>query len=316
MKAGPRLPPGSCSVQHDLAATPAWGTAMQARFWVALEQNGPWGRNAPTDSRLDPKLGARLAETISRAGGRFLLIRRPGARPDRDELTSPRRVFIGYAGASPWLFGGQTDDPAIVGGLDPDALGTGDRDAVHRSAPWLTPADPVLLVCTNGRRDVCCAVRARPVVQALAITHPDLIWECSHTGGHRFAPTGVLLPWGRMLARLDASLAGAVLSAAADGDLAVSALGPKHDRGCSALPPPAQAAEAAVRHAVGEPSLTGLTTAPPEQRGAERWLVTVRHTDGREWHVEVARESAPALPGGCGKAAQAQSVFVPAIICG
>ncbi len=314
MKTGPRLPPGSCSVQHDLAATPAWGTAMQARFWVALEQNGPWGRNAPTDSRLDPKLGARLAETISRAGGRFLLIRRPAARPGRGELTSPRMVFIGYAGASPWLLGGRIDDPAFLGGLDPDALGTGDRDAVHRSAPWLAPADPVLLVCTNGRRDVCCAVRARPVVQALAITHPDSIWECSHTGGHRFAPTGVLLPWGRMLARLDASLGDAVLTAAAGGDLPVAVLGPIHDRGCSALSPPAQAAEAAVRQAVGEPSLTGLSAAPLEHHEAERWLVTVRHTDGREWRVEVTRESAPALADGCGKAARPGPVFVPAIV--
>ena len=53
----------ACSTQWD--ALPAWGTATQARFWVAVEQSGPWGRDALTESHLDPDLGARLGAAAS-----------------------------------------------------------------------------------------------------------------------------------------------------------------------------------------------------------------------------------------------------------
>ena len=109
---------------------------------------------------------------------------------------------------------------------------------MRASLPGAEPADPVLLVCTNGRRDVCCAIRGRPVALEAAARAPGRVWESSHTGGHRFAPTGVLLPHGAALARLDAGGCADVLAAASAGQLPAWALGPAHDRGRSALPAP------------------------------------------------------------------------------
>ena len=84
--------------------------------------------------------------------------------------------------------------------------------------PALVPSpEPALLVCTNARRDVCCAVRGRPVALQAAAERPGQVWECSHTGGHRFAPTAVLLPHGQTWARLSTAQAVSALDAAARG---------------------------------------------------------------------------------------------------
>ena len=50
------------------------------------------------------------------------------------------------------------------------------------------------LVCTNGKRDACCARDGLPVARALAALRPDEAWECSHLGGHRFAANVALAP--------------------------------------------------------------------------------------------------------------------------
>ena len=71
----------------------------------------------------------------------------------------------------------------------------------------------MVLVCTHGTRDACCAVRGRPIVAALARALPDEVWECTHLGGHRFAGTLLSLPDGTCLGRLDPDTAvGAVLA--------------------------------------------------------------------------------------------------------
>ncbi len=59
------------------------------------------------------------------------------------------------------------------------------------------------LVCTNGKRDQCCALRGRPVAAAIAAATDWDTWECSHLGGHRFAATMMLLPTGDMFGWLD-----------------------------------------------------------------------------------------------------------------
>ncbi len=63
-------------------------------------------------------------------------------------------------------------------------------------------ADPILLVCTNGKRDACCALRGRALMTALAADHAERTWECTHLGGHRFAGNLVCLPHGIVYGRV------------------------------------------------------------------------------------------------------------------
>jgi len=156
----------------------------------------------------------------------------------------------------------------------------------------------VLLVCTNAKRDRCCALRGRPIVNDLA-AEGLRVWECSHTGGHRFAPTGVVLPLGQVVGRLSVELGREVLDAAASGRFAMGSLTEAHDRGVSFLPPREQAAVSAVRAGTGETEPIALAVV-----GDDGATVTVQHAGGRVWEVAVVRAEGQALPESCGKPAK------------
>jgi hypothetical protein len=299
--------PQACSVLGDALGESAYGTASVAVGWVALEQPGPWGRDAATQSHLDPGLGAALSARLKQTGGRLVLVRRTGQHAD-DHHDRPRTVFVAcVAVGRSWLLTGSLDDAATLDKLDVEALARGDQDAVVASLPTLSRAEqPIFLLCTNGRRDVCCAVRGRPVAYAADTARPGQVWETSHTGGHRFAPTGVLLPTGSTFARLRADHVVDALDAAARHEVPVGLLGTRHDRGRSALTAVQQAAESAVRNATGETTLDAVrvTGEQPAQDGATEvrldtrsgpWLAAVR---------AVRRE--PDRRVSCGKPAEAQ----------
>jgi hypothetical protein len=300
-----RSKPDACSVVWDSAQASALGTAPAAMFWVALEQNGPWGRQAATQSHLDPDLGLALDRMCQEAGGRFILIRRPGTHSEVHEVR-PRRVYVaGGLDGRPWLLEADLDDPARLARLPWAELGSGDIAAVEDTMPELERAPtPVLLVCANSRRDACCAVRGRPVALESSSRRPGQVWECSHTGGHRFAPTGVLLPHGQTFARLSGLSAVLAVDAATRGEVPAELMGTAYDRGRSHLTPPAQAAESVVRQQIQEPSLLALsTTAAPHTGQGNAWDCRVSHVDGRHWDVVSVRGSGGQdRPESCGKA--------------
>lgn len=300
----------ACSVLWDRDGTTAFGTAAGAVFFVVLEQSGPWGRVAARESHLGAELGAELDSRCADAGGRFMLIRRPSGHPDHD---GPRRVFVAHAGVRPddaWMVSADLARPGDLLELDWSALARGHRALVRASLPGAEDAAPQLLICTNGRRDVCCAVRGRPLAAAAARRAPERVWEVSHTGGHRFAPTAVLLPWGQGFARLDETMAGWVLDASDTGHVPRELLGGIHDRGRSPLPAAAQCAESHVRALTGETRLGALRAVPSDDAdGAEGVegadpVIEVSHEDGRSWRVRVGRRPTRAQrPESCGKAA-------------
>ena len=312
-----RSRPDACSVRWEDAAASALGSAPSATFWVALEQNGPWGARAATQSHLDPALGRALDQMCQAAAGRFILIRRPGSHSDGrpgtrlddrlqdGEARHTQRVYVagGLAGR-PWLLEADLDDPARLSGLATARLGGDDTDTVQGALPELRRSPgPVLMICTNSRRDVCCSVRGRPLALATAARRPGQVWECSHTGGHRFAPTGVLLPHGQAFARLSADSAVAAIDAAARYEVPTGLLGATYDRGRSHLSAPGQAAESVVRQQVNELSLTALSTsAVPRPDLENAWQCRVSHVDGRHWDVVANRgPRGDDLPESCGR---------------
>lgn len=276
----------SCSDGFATARIPAHGTAPDAAFWVALEQPGPWGAKAFTQSRLDPELGALLERTVALAGGRLLLVRSPLSHPDGD---GPRRVLVGGGpAAAPWLASAKLDDAA--------ELGTwleqwGDLATATGPPAPLEVCEPMLLVCTNGKRDVCCAVQGAPLARKLAERFDGRVWEATHLGGHRFASTALALPTRQMLAFVDEQLAVRAL----DGELL--ALDDQHDRGRTDLPRPARVADCWLRSETGEtdPAAIGYRVADD--------VVTATHRDGRSWTLRVSQRSSDELelPESCGK---------------
>nr|WP_246331354.1 sucrase ferredoxin [Saccharopolyspora hordei] len=254
-----------------------------------MEQRGPWGHTALTQSHLDPDLGRALDAKAGEHGVRVQLIRRPGHHADTPGDTERRVLLAHTAPGTGWLREHTLADPAELLDLDFERIAAGHHDG------WGRPVtDPVLLVCTNGRRDRCCALLGRELITELAGRHDEAVWETSHTGGHRFAPAAVLLPSGYTYGRLTAPAVEAVLSAAASGKVAL-----EHCRGRSTWDRAGQAAELAVREHLGEHLVDALRVA-----GGRDDVVEVAHQDGRRWQVTVrARELDPPRPSSCGAAA-------------
>jgi hypothetical protein len=229
---------------HD-GTEPSMASAPEAsRAWLLIEHPGPWPHEA-ADARLPAPLRA-LVCSATELGIRVQMIRRPGRR----QVSDVRRVLLGWtAGREPWLRLGSVSaaSPALT-----------ERDLKDLAA-GITPTfgapagEPVFLVCTHGRRSVCCARLGAPLAQALAARHPGQIWETTHVGGHRFAANLVILPHGLYYGPVGVDAAAAAISAYQRG-----AVEPGRYRGRAGQPKPTQEAEHALLTQTGMLTVAAL----------------------------------------------------------
>jgi hypothetical protein len=145
--------------REDLRAVPVWTTTAQAA-----------GRRV------------RVLAAVPLAGGvgRVVVHSRPhvgAARFDRVEhRVGPEQV------------------PGLIEALLVDGPGASPDTQVETDLPA-----EELLICTQGSHDLCCGSIGTRFVQVIESARPGLaVRRVSHTGGHRFAPTGMSLPDGRM----------------------------------------------------------------------------------------------------------------------
>jgi hypothetical protein len=226
-----------CATLARALTEPLYGTASRVRAWVLLEQAGPWGSEAVLESRLDRDLAGELFRAADAAHLRLLLIRRPGRG-----ASQPYTCFVAHTSRRHrWLERRRLDDPAELLGLDMAAVVAGARPGFGDEV-----AEPVYLVCTNGRHDRCCATYGRPLALALAASHGELIWESSHVGGDRFAGNLVCLPGGHYFGHLGPDDAARVVALHRKGTIDLD-----HYRGCCIDPPAVQAAEWLARRHTG-----------------------------------------------------------------
>jgi hypothetical protein len=226
-----------CATLSRALEEPLYGTASVVRGWVLLEQAGPWGREAVTESRLDPDLARALHRAAEAAHLRLLLIRRPGRG-----ASQPYTCFVAHTSRrGRWLERRRLDDPAELLELDMARVVAGERPGFGEEA-----TEPVYLACTNGRHDRCCATYGRPLALALQASHGELVWESSHVGGDRFAGNLVCLPDGHYFGRVGPADAERVVGLHRKGALDLD-----HWRGCCVDPPVVQAAEWFARRRAG-----------------------------------------------------------------
>lgn len=285
------------------------GTAPRARAWVAVEQPGPFGPDALLDSRLPAEIGNWLRAQVANSNIKVVLVRRT-LLPSHVATKShravedggmgaggahPRRVWWSWPDPKPTLHELTFTDPAQLPDLDIAALGSGRPDEVHPRARLRR--DPLLLLCTNGRRDACCAALGRPVARELArdVRYRDSVMESSHLGGHRFAPGAIQLPQGWAHGRLDIGSAKAVLEAAGAGRVHLDTA-----RGRCELPSMGQVAELAVRREAGLDRFDAVSVTEPGRSGEDSGEWTVTAVDGRTWLAGVRAVPGPVRPESCG----------------
>ena len=236
---------------------PMSASASRVERWLLVEHRGAWGPASVPSSRLPLAVARALGATAATARARLLLLRRPAGV----DCGEGRWVFAvnSRPGAEQVLARHITDDDELLTLVPP-----------YGPVPegWHVVDEPLLLVCTHGRHDRCCATRGRPVAKALATAHPRTTWECSHVGGDRFAANLIVLPDGLYLGRLEADDVVGIVAALAAGELPA-----EHLRGRSSLPLPTQAAQAFAREQLGRWGRDDLAPLEQENAGPDAWRV-------------------------------------------
>jgi hypothetical protein len=287
-----RLRKALCSEVSRENAEPLGATASRVEHWILVEYRGVWGHDALSGSGLSVDVKEHLRERAKALRpAKTLFIRRPeGSGGDGLSV---------FWGSSPER-GGRLFR-AELGGyedlLDLD-FGAGGEPVDH----------PLLLVCTHGKHDRCCARYGRPLLAALRDqAEPGWLWQCSHVGGDRFAGNLVCLPEGLWFGRVGRDDAWLLLDEYLAGRIHLELY-----RGRSCYPFAVQAAERAVR---AETGLTGIgdlelvTREPIRFRAGGRVLeVEVEEETGELTYLtcsapslsHVRRYAAKILPGSAG----------------
>lgn len=265
-----------CATVSAAAAESLGGTGMVADRWLCVESRAGWGRDAILDGGFSPELVAWLQGLDATV----LAIRRPGRSAGTTTV---------YAAAS------------MEGGGELRVLELADPDSLMGSDPWRDGAPvaaTLLLVCAHGRRDPCCARLGVPVFAALdRLSEP--VWQCSHTGGHRFAANVVALPWGVTLGRVEADETTTLVELLRAGRVPLARY-----RGRSVYPAPVQAAEVAARNSHGLDRLDDLRLVSFSDTG-----VVFETSAGDELSFRVEARDGPYLAKSCGAEAEQLSTF-------
>ncbi len=151
-------------------------------------------------------------------------------------------------------------------------------------------ARPTILVCTHGVHDTCCAVRGRPTAKVLSERWPDLVWECSHIGGDRFAANILMVPDGVYYGYASPEEATAAIDAHLGGLITAQNL-----RGYTDLPPVDQAAVAGAIEVCGPAGRDDFTIVSRSHEGSQ-WTVRVHGQRENQGTLEVTVDAIKTPP--------------------
>lgn len=248
----PAADPGlGCATRCPDGPRPMCASAPTATAgWLLIEHSGPWpAYGYPADL---PDHLATAADRLLRLGVRPQLIRRTDRAGRRGD--GVRAVFLA----------GGPEGRRWLERVDPDTLTTRQVNRGTFSAPRTAglgrPHGPLLLVCTHGSREVCCARYGRPVAMALAANLGPMVWETTHVGGDEYAANLVLLPRGVYFGRLSPERAVRVAERALAGDLDLGAY-----RGVAGRSEASQNAEWHLRRALDETRLDAIRALPSRE---------------------------------------------------
>ena len=230
---------------RDAALSPV-GTIGTPAGYLLVEIPLPWPRDAGETAE-----GAAVGPLLRPHRYRLQAIApaNPAVRPQ------DRRVILHAKPPGADGFAGYRRFEAAAGESLTDTVAAliaaaGSGTAASDARPEFAAPGTDLLLCTHGTRDSCCGRLGASL--AVRLAEPGVLpgvnlWRTSHTGGHRFAPTFIVLPQGTAWGFADLDVVTRVLRQ--DGDFAAVA---GHYRGCTGLDgPQVQALEAEVLKQVG-----------------------------------------------------------------
>jgi hypothetical protein len=204
-----------CAEQSRQSGVDIAGTASEHRVYVAIECPPSWDRDDMASKGIPAELrylSEEIYDDYDRYQTRFLLIHSEHLKQDNFTRVLVFRKPSGLATA-----------------YEKQEFHLGD---IHEVAPLVRqvvmgePGDATsvevpsrdILVCTHGSRDRCCSRfgapiyhQARKLVTELGLQNTR-IWQASHIGGHRMAPTAIDFPSARYYGYLEADSLRSILT--------------------------------------------------------------------------------------------------------
>jgi hypothetical protein len=267
-----------CSLRSLDLDEPLFATATETQVYFLLEYNQAWGAKAFEEGDLPEAVKAHLKLALKQIpGARLLMIKNRSSRS-----TNVVHFFAAQlSDREPSLYAFQLQDYTDLLDLDlPTLVSSSERYSAYRRQ------EPLCLVCTNGRRDPCCAAHGTAIFRSLSRSPGINLWQTSHVGGHRFAANLVYLPYGLFFGRLDLLSAERVTAALQRGELVLD-----HFRGRACYAKPVQAAEYYLRRQTGLSDVDAFHLIQAEQTSSQEWRMILAATKTPAQYVlEILRQ--------------------------
>jgi hypothetical protein len=268
----------SCSTFSRAVGEPIIGSAPKTESWILLEVDEPPGANALMDSSLPQTVKQYLTAIQTKLPSpRILLI--------RSKSPAPQPGYAFYLAAA-----GEEDPRLYEFSLEnyEDILAM-DIVAILRADPAYRGhlrQEPLFVICTNGRRDPCCAKWGVATYNALADQNEIKTWQSSHLGGHRFAANLVYLPYGIYYGHIAPEQVSRLVADALSHRITL-----ENYRGRASYPSVVQIAEYYLRAETGNLSLDGFRLDSSRETGPDQWETKFTSTsDGKPYILNLAGE--------------------------
>lgn len=262
-----------CS-EHSLSLNePLFATAPRIESWILLEYPLHYTKKAFEESSLPEEVKVYLSEALDAIPhSRLLMIK-------KDSVTQ-------HSGIDLWLASTHSTYQHMVRyrlNDYSDLLSVDVRSFLSAPAPAIEPERaPLYLVCTNGKRDPCCARYGLPVYIEMKKYARQDVWQSSHMGGHRFAANLILLPYGIYYGRLRPADSERFVELSRAGQIDL-----EHYRGRTCYTQPQQAAEYFLRKQSGNNAIDDLRLVSTDEVALDQWLVQFESHSGDRYRVNL-----------------------------
>lgn len=269
-----------CARESLSRGDPLAGSGAHAERNLLLSwPRAKWRRNLRQASDMPEEIAARLAATAE-SGRRVNLIHRrdwPAQRhclylmPENRRFEVPRDELSGF-------------------------LASLDANAPLTRWETASPQCPLLLCCTHGKKDKCCAKFGNAAYQALSKAvamrgFPIEVWESTHLGGCRLAASAVVFPALRKYGRIASEDVVPLL----ESELANTPYLPCY-RGDSRLTPVQQCAQVAALEWLADRRVKAVAltiSEPPDAQARSGQLMAEWHADEDSGRLVVTCQGRP-----------------------
>ncbi len=265
-----------CSDFSISLGEPVFATAPRIEAWILLEYPYAHPAKALKESNLQEVIKQRLSAALDAIPhSRLLMIKKSNRK-----LQSDVNLILALSGANhPRMTRFQLKDYSDILSMDLEAAFT---ELV--SQPDEGEVTPLILVCTNGKRDVCCARYGLPLFNEMKKYDRADVWQSSHMGGHRFAANVISLPYGIYYGRIPVSGARSFIEHCQSGEIDLP-----YYRGRTCYTAEQQAAEYLLRQHNGNFAVDDLQMLASSQAAEDRWMVEFKSRAGEKYLVKVRK---------------------------